>query len=401
MGRQQGQQSGQQRGSTSTPNAGGGEFRDVAEQMRGATSELQRQSPSSAAERAERAAAQLRKLEEQLRGESPEARQREAGELRLEAQQVADEQRRIAGEAERLEKGPGAVNSDAWRRLAGEKDNLADRVDELQRAAERFARTEKRDQSGGRSAQTPPANDTATAVREAAAAAQEISRQQIPERMREGAKQMREGTRPGTSGGRSPRPSPPNASAAEQQIASALDRVVEKLGGEGSDVRELSRQLEETRAIRDRLDRLERQLREAESKANGARQGRAGGNAGAAGDAVQRLREEYAKEMQQARQTLSRLERSTPGAGLGGATPEEHEWSVTDQGTEAFKQDFSRWESLRKDVDSALERYESSVVSRAAQKSLQDRLSAGGSDRVPDAYRRLIARYYESLARKK
>jgi hypothetical protein len=28
-------------------------------------------------------------------------------------------------------------------------------------------------------------------------------------------------------------------------------------------------------------------------------------------------------------------------------------------------------------------------------------LSAGGSDRVPDEYRQLIARYYESLARKK
>ncbi len=74
---------------------------------------------------------------------------------------------------------------------------------------------------------------------------------------------------------------------------------------------------------------------------------------------------------------------------------------MTDQGTEAFKQDFTRWESLRKDVDSALERYEAAIVARAARRSLQDRLSAGGSDRVPDEYRQLIARYYESLARKK
>jgi len=32
---------------------------------------------------------------------------------------------------------------------------------------------------------------------------------------------------------------------------------------------------------------------------------------------------------------------------------------------------------------------------------VQDRLSAGGSERVPDAYERLIARYYEALARGK
>jgi len=30
-----------------------------------------------------------------------------------------------------------------------------------------------------------------------------------------------------------------------------------------------------------------------------------------------------------------------------------------------------------------------------------DRFSAGGSDRVPDAYRQLIAKYFESLAKKK
>ncbi len=87
--------------------------------------------------------------------------------------------------------------------------------------------------------------------------------------------------------------------------------------------------------------------------------------------------------------------------GVGGTSPEEHEWSGVDKGTEAFKQDFSKWESLRKDVDSALDRYEASIISRAARKGVDDRLSAGGSDRAPDDYRRLIARYYESLAKKK
>ena len=35
----------------------------------------------------------------------------------------------------------------------------------------------------------------------------------------------------------------------------------------------------------------------------------------------------------------------------GGSTPEQHEWSRSAPGNEAFKQDFDRWESLRKDVD--------------------------------------------------
>ena len=66
-----------------------------------------------------------------------------------------------------------------------------------------------------------------------------------------------------------------------------------------------------------------------------------------------------------------------------------------------FKQDFSGWESLRKDLDLALERYESAVSERLARRIDADRLSAGGSERVPDAYRKLIARYYESLAKVK
>ncbi len=127
--------------------------------------------------------------------------------------------------------------------------------------------------------------------------------------------------------------------------------------------------------MRDRLDRLERQVREADARNSAGRQGQGqgapaagrararapGGNPNQGQDA-QRLREQYAKELQGARESLSRLERGSPGTALGGATPEQHEWSAVDKGTEAFKQDFSKWESLRKDVDSALDRYEASVI---------------------------------------
>jgi hypothetical protein len=49
----------------------------------------------------------------------------------------------------------------------------------------------------------------------------------------------------------------------------------------------------------------------------------------------------------------------------------------------------------------SLEQHEASVSRQLAKKLAADRLSAGGSERGPDAYTRLIARYYESLARTK
>jgi Domain of unknown function (DUF4175) len=404
LARQMGQQTSQpQRGESGQQGqAGGGAVRDASEQMRSAAGELQRQSPSTAADRGERAAADLRRLEQQMRRGNPEAQRQATGEARLEAQQIADEQRRIAGEAARLSKGTDAANHDAWRRLSGEKETLADRVDALQRAAEQLS--------------TAGAPSPAAATGQPAAAAKEIARQQIAGRMRETARKMRDAAGADAAAGRGGKQAPLQGAAdAEQQIARALDRIVDHLGGATADAAGLSRELDESRAIRDRLDRLERQVRDADARAAAGRQGQGpstssgqsratGSGAGASpapGEEAQRLREQYARELQGARESLSRLERGSPGAGLGGTSPETHEWSGVDKGTESFKQDFSKWESLRKDVDSALDRYEASVIARAARKGLQDRLSAGGSDRVPEDYRRLIARYYESLARKK
>jgi hypothetical protein len=47
-----------------------------------------------------------------------------------------------------------------------------------------------------------------------------------------------------------------------------------------------------------------------------------------------------------------------------------------------------------------MERYEASLSQRLRNAPV-DRLDAGGSDRVPDAYRQSIARYYQSLAKLK
>ena len=114
---------------------------------------------------------------------------------------------------------------------------------------------------------------------------------------------------------------------------------------------------------------------------------------------MQRLRDQYQRELQRAQDALRRLNNGD-ASGLAGYTPEQQEFSHSAPGTEAFKQDRSDWESLRRDLDSALEKYEASVSARLSKSESKDRFSAGGSDRVPDAYSQLIARYFESLAKK-
>ena len=371
---QQGQQSSREQpgrgsqGEGARGESAGRQLREASEQMRGAAGDLGREDAKSAADRGARAAEQLRQIEQQMRGEGPDGQQRMAGELQLEAQQLAEQQRRIASETRRLEQ-TGSASEDARRRLAGEKEQLADRTDALQRAASDLSA--KQGASGRKDG----------SAAQVAAAARELSQQKLGERMRDTARQMRE------SGG---------TATAEEQIARGLDKVVEQLGGGSSESRALSAQLDQTQLIRNRLNELERQIAQAEAKVKAGGDGRGDGQGNVAAE-LQRLREEYRKELQRSRETLRGLE-TAPRSGMAGSTPEHHEWSQADPGNQSFKQDFSGWATLRKDIDNALERTEAAVSARLAKQNAQDRLNAGGSDRAPDAYRRLISRYYESLA---
>jgi hypothetical protein len=112
---------------------------------------------------------------------------------------------------------------------------------------------------------------------------------------------------------------------------------------------------------------------------------------------VQRARDNYERE---ARRSLEALGRSAsqPRGGAGG-TPEEHEFSRSSPGHEAFKQDFQGWDALRKDVRLALEQHEADVAAQLRQRAADERLSAGGSDRVPEGYRPLVSSYFESIAK--
>jgi hypothetical protein len=356
-------------------------------------SELRREDAASAAARGEQAARELRSLEGQMQSASPDARRRALGELQLDAQQAADAQRRITSEARRLDQ-QGGGTADARRRLAGEKEELADRVDALRDAARRLGADPK------------TAASDRTAVSEAA---KEIDRQQLSNRMRAAARQMREIDKPA-----------PTAET-EQQLADSLARVAKQFnaadaGGAKGENERLADQLDQVRDARERLARLEKQIKDREAEAarpSGSRGGRAGtsgpdgrtGQRGSQGDGqgssdLNRLRDQYARELKQTRDLLDHLQRGTPDSGRNMSTPEEHEWSRSAPGTEAWKQDYAKWEALSQDVKQALERYESSTADRLSRALTADRLHAGGSDRVPDAYQKRIAKYFESLAKR-
>ena len=70
-------------------------------------------------------------------------------------------------------------------------------------------------------------------------------------------------------------------------------------------------------------------------------------------------------------------------------------------GTEAFKQDFAKWETLRDQATRALERAESSLSTRLQQKESTDRLAAGIDDKAPVAYRQQVDRYFKALGNRK
>ncbi len=118
------------------------------------------------------------------------------------------------------------------------------------------------------------------------------------------------------------------------------------------------------------------------------------------GGDFEKLRQQYQQELARARDTLGRASNDQRDGSRGG-TPEQQEFSRSAPGTEAFKQDRSNWQSLRKDVDRALEEHDAAVSRQLAKTLGEDRLNAGGSERIPEQYRRLVAKYYESLARTK
>jgi hypothetical protein len=387
---------------TEQPSSQGRSLRDASDEMRGATSDLRRQDLASASARGDRAAERLRELERRIRGRNPDQRKRELGELQVEAQQLADLERRVADEASRL--GRGTPDPTTRTRLADEQDRLAGRVESLAKQLREMS-----------------ASGEGNEKQAATEAARELARRNVGRGLKESADALRSDAKDGQA----PDKRGAEPGQAERDLARSLDRVAERMGAQGdADGRRLAEEMARAREARDRLndmarrlERLEQEDRAARGQNQGQQQGQQGqqgqqqssgqrggqqqqqGGGGGRGNDLARLREEYQREIDRAREVLQGLQRSAPDSGMGGATPEQHEYSYSAPGREAFKNDFSNWERLRKDVTLALERREAAIAEKLAGKRRQDRLAAGAADGVPEAYRALVSKYFESLAR--
>ena len=376
--------------------AGGESLEGITGEMRGAASDLRRQDLESASARSARAAEALRELDERLRGSRPGAAQRALGELQLEARQMADAQARLADEAQRTS-APGAADAaETRRRLAGEQARLADRAERLEQAATSLG-------SSG-DAQNPPVAEALGAIAQA----------DLERRMREAA----EALRPPDAGAdeRVAETSEAGGKAADatRRLAESLESIADALesaSGVPRDeaARALAERLARARALGERLEALEPEIARAgraagtgqaaeRSTGEAGRQGGARGG-GAAAD-LTRLQDEYARALREAQDLLDDLRQSGEDTGRG-LSPESHQYTMGAPGTQAFKQDFSRWESLRRDVGLALERYEEALLTELAAELADGRLNAGASAAVLESYRALIASYYEALAKKK
>ena len=358
------------------------QLRSASEAMRNAENDLRQQNPQQASASGDQASQQLRKLEQQMQGSRPEERRRAIGDLQMEARQLAEAERRLGNEANST--GAGGPGEDARRRLAAEQERLADRTDRLAESARRLAAT--------------PAGPDGKAGQAMADAARELQQQKLGERMRVSADAIRKSE------------STEAAALNPGEFARALDKAAERLGAangeQDSETSRLSEQLSRTQELRDRLSKLQRTMDELAGQKPG--QGQApGGQSGTNGppgsaeagraEAVARLQRDADNQMREAQQLAEGVQRENPQM-PGGTTPEQWQRSVSAPGTEAFKQDFANWESLKKNLLVALERTESQLSEQLRTRENRERLNAGRHDAVSDTYRELVDRYYQSLA---
>lgn len=391
QGRQPGQGQGQSQGTAAAAQTGAQALREASEDMRAAASDLRREAPESARDRANRALDRLQSAERGLQAAGPDSQRRAAGDAQLEARQLAERQRQLAAETARA---GTSASDDARRRLAGEQQRLAERADAL------GSRVSQLGASGA-------AGDRESRQR-LSDAARAFEQGNVGKQMRAVAEGVRRGDRTATAG--------------EQQraLARELDKLADRVGGSVSangdrEGREIADELAETRGLRERLNDLQRQIEQARQQAEQAGRGeRPGQGRGAAqpdasgepaGDArangqrrLAELQREYLEELRQAGELGQRLGQSSPGTGRAMSTPVDQQMVSSAPGIEAFKQDFSRWETLHKEIALGLEKLEAALSQRVVERAAKDRLRAGELARVPDAYRGSVDRYYRALA---
>ena len=364
-------------------------MREASRAMEAAAGDLRRQDPRQASASGGRALQELQELQQQMQRAQPDERRRAMGDMQLEARQMADEQRAIAAELSKAQgKAPGGEpGTDTRRRLAGEEERLAERMRRLQDGLQEQANAPV---EGGRGRRPQDGRAATEQTRNAARdATRDIERQRLPERMEQSASAMRSPA--GDDSGAASQ-----ARRDQEEIARALDRLADRIGDAVSPGDEASRKIAEqlTRA-QDLRDQIEKLTREVEQLAEQA--GR-----GTTGDAA-RLRDEYNRRLQETRELLDQVGRDNPEVRNGGIgfTFEGQGMVMSAPGTEPFKQDFAKWEQLRKQVTLALDRAESELSRKLQARDSRDRLAAGADDEPPAGYQQQVDSYFKSLAGRK
>jgi hypothetical protein len=378
----------------------GGQLRDVSDAMRQATVELRRGATDEAGSSAGRAFEKLRDLAKRLQSSQPDAWRRALGDLQLEARDVADRQRQLSSELAKLPQQD--ANGDAMRRVASEEERLADRVRRLLDGVKLQAAAERNRGGVERGKRQGIVGD----------AAREIEVQRLLERMQQSADEIRTAAVDATRGtpATGPKGDPRFQAGIQQDLARQLDRLADRLGAARDDKddtsRQLSAELDRARELRKQLDQVARAFEGAEggerrSQKQPGEQGRTGeGRQGAGGIDLSRLNEESLRHLREAKELIDQLRRDDPGFSRNGAgfTLEGQGMISSAPGTEGFKQDFARWEALRRRVTVALEQAETTLSTKLQANESKNRLAAGVEDKPPIEYRRQVDRYFKAIA---
>jgi len=111
--------------------------------------------------------------------------------------------------------------------------------------------------------------------------------------------------------------------------------------------------------------------------------------------------------MQQTRDLMEQLRRDDPSmngftrGGGAGFTFEGQGMSTSAPGTESFKQDFAKWEDLKRQASAALEQAQSTIAKKLQAKDSKERLAAGADDKAPAEYQKQVDEYFKAIAARK
>jgi hypothetical protein len=432
-------------------------LRQASEDMQGATSDLRRQDPNQASNRGTRALEKLKELEQRMRSSQPDDRRRALGELQLESRQLADGQRQLSKEGQQRSQ----QNADAARRRTAEQNRLADRMQRLEESVRQLAQgaqggegTDAEERKAlGEAAREIDREKLSERMRNAARAGAQQGEQKGAAGVEAVQGQQRAGAREGEEIAKdlerlAERLGAANGQSAQsRRLSEQLTRnreLREKLNEVDRQLAELRKKAgEQSESGRERQGQAQpgqeqgqqgQQGRQSEpgqqaqqgqqgqqsesgdsqrggdpqqqqqgerSPSSQGQQGQSGqdgpGNSGRGGE-IQRA-DEQGRPWNQARELVDELRREDGT----GSTPEMTRFNpgISAPGTEAWKQDFTKWEELKKQMEIALEKAETSLASQLREQESKDRLNAGATQAVPDAYRRLVDKYYRALASKK